>query len=529
VLLDFPLPEGCSLRTADVHEEDQIITVGISSRCHTGACPDCGTPSGRVHSCYERHPADLPVSGHSVRLRVTVRRFFCDHDMCARTTFAERMPGFLLPYARRTDRLGQQQLWVGFVVGGKAGSRLLALLAMRVSRDTLLRMIRRAPEPYVSTPRVLGIDDWVKRKGRDYGTILVDLEARQPVDMLPAATSEAVATWLREHPGVEIVSRDRGPEFIKGVQEGAPDAIPVADRWHLMKNLREAIERWLDGKRACLKAAARVIEDAGPKTQTAELGPDIPKTRGVMTSGHERRLARYDAVVSLYGEGLSQVQIARRLSLSRKTVRRYIRADGCPPPTRRAPRPGKLDPYKPYIRERWSSGCRHAITILREIRAMGYRGGYSILTAWMTSSLRQSSSRSGAAPKRRLPWLLMRDEADLSDDDSQALDRMIQVDVQVRDVHDLTHRFLNMVREGRSGDLMTWIDDAGELGIASLRGFASGLIQDLDAVRNALLLPWSNGQVEGQINRIKLIKRQMYGRAGFDLLRKCVLCQPPAA
>ena len=185
MLLDFPLPEGCSLRTTDVHEEDQIITVGISSRCHTSACPDCGTPSGRVHSSYERHPADLPVSGHSVRLRVTARRFFCDHDICARTTFAERMPGFLQPYARRTDRLGQQQLWVGFVVGGKAGSRLLALLAMRVSGDTLLRMIRRAPEPYVPTPRILGIDDWAKRKGRDYGTILVDLEARQPVDMLP--------------------------------------------------------------------------------------------------------------------------------------------------------------------------------------------------------------------------------------------------------------------------------------------------------------------------------------------------------
>ena len=204
--------------------------------------------------------------------------------------------------------------------------------------------------------------------------------------------------------------------------------------------------------------------------------------------------------------------------------------------SRRAPRPGKLDPYKPYIRERWSSGCRHAITILREIRAMGYLGGYSILKTWMTSSLRHSSSRSGAAPKRRLPWsprraawLLMRDEADLSDDDSQALDRMTQVDAQVRDVHDLTQRFLNMVREGRNGDLMTWIADAGELGIASFRGFSSGLIQDLDAVRNALLLPWSNGQVEGQINRRKLIKRQMYGRAGFDLLRKRVLCQPPAA
>lgn len=421
-------------------------------------------------------------------------------------------------------------------MGGKAGSRLLALLAMRVSRDTLLRMIRRAPEPYVSTPRVLGIDDWAKRKGRDYGTILVDLEERQPVDMLPEATSEAVATWLGEHPGVEIVSRDRGSEFIKGVQEGAPDAIPVADRWHLMKNLREAIERWLDGKRACLKAAAGAIEDADPKTETAEPGPDIPKTRGVMTPGHERRLARYDAVMSLYGEGLSQVQIARRLSLSRKTVRRYIHSEGCPPPTRRAPRPGKLDPYKPYIRKRWSSGCHHAVTILRDIRAMGYRGGYSILTAWMAGDLRSTVPRSGAAPKRKPPWsprraawLLMRDEADLSEDDSQALDRMRQADAQVSAVHALAHRFLDMVREGQTDVLMDWIDDAREAGVASLKGFASGLIQDLDAVRNALLLPWSNGQVEGQINRLKLIKRQMYGRAGFDLLRKRVLCQPPTA
>ena len=531
--LDFPLPTESSLRTTEVHEEDQVITVGISSRCHTSACPDCGTPSGRIHSSYERHPADLPVSGHSVRLRVAVRRFFCDHDICARTTFAERIPGFLQPYARRTDRLGQQQLWVGFVVGGEAGSRLLTLLEMRVSGDTLLRMIRRAPEPHVSTPRVLGLDDWAKRKGRSYGTILVDLESHQPVDLLPEATSEAVATWLRAHPGVEIVSRDRDSEYIKGVQEGAPDAIPVADRWHLMKNLRDAIERWLDGKRVCLQAAAEVVEDAVPAPQAAEPTADTAETRDAVTPGYARRQERYDAVMRLYREGVSQVQIARRLGLSRKTVRRYIRSDGCPLTTGRTPRSSKLDAYKPYIRERWDAGCRHAKTILREIRAMGYRGGYSILTAWIARYLRSAVPRSGATPKRkpawsprRAAWLLIRDEADLSEDDRQALHRMMQADSKAPEVHTLAHRFLAMVREGRSGELMTWIDDACALGVASLRGFARGLIQDVDAVMNALLLPWSNGQVEGQVNRLKLIKRQMYGRAGFDLLRRRVLCRP---
>jgi len=462
---------------------------------------------------------------------LTVRRFFCDAAPCPRRTFAERLSPFLAPYARRTHRLAGQQLHVAFATGGEGGSRLLALLAMPASPATLLRMIRHAPEATESTPQVLGIDDWAKLKGHTYGTILVDLEGHRVVDLLPDAAAETVETWLKEHPGVEIVSRDRGPEFIKGIQDGAPDAIPVADRWHLLKNLGDTVQRWLGGKRSCLRAAAGAVDEADSPRQADVEGLDSTSS-AVQTPGYEHRLVRYQEVMDRYAEGWMQADIARRLGLGPNTVRRYIRAGSCPPSPQYTPRSSKLDPYKPYIRERWSAGCHNGMTITDEIRDHGYSGTHRLVTKWISETLRPGKPELVTTKKIR-PWsaqraarLMTRNPVDLTDQDRSALERMFRAETNARAVYDLAQRFVAMVRERQCDALMPWIDDVREGPITTFKRFGSGIMRDLEAVRNALLLPWSNGQTEGQVNRLKLIKRQMYGRAGFDLLRKRVLPRP---
>jgi len=255
MLISILLPDEWQLCINGIKKGEEIIVISASPTSSTSSCPCCQAVSERVHSIYQRRPADLPLAGYTVCLDITVRRFFCDNLSCERTIFAERMPSLIAPYARRTNRLANQQQRVAFALGGEAGSSLLTIMGMTVSPDTLLRLIRRAAEPKLRTSR--GVDDWAKRKGQSYGTILVDL--------LSDKSAESFAKWLKEHTGVEIISRDRGVEYIKGATEGAPDAIQVADRWHLLTNLRDALKQMLE----CLKAAVNKAQhiEASAKEQ----------------------------------------------------------------------------------------------------------------------------------------------------------------------------------------------------------------------------------------------------------------------
>ena len=262
LLANLLLPDESQLCIDRVETEGEDVLLSVSSTRATSLCPLCNRPSDRVHSQYQHHPADLPIVGHAVRLDMNVRKFFCDNNDYKRVIFTERLPSFVASYARRTNRLSSRQQRVAFALGGEAGANLSTIMDMATSPDTLLRLIHNTPEPEVKTPRVLGVDDWAKRKGQSYGTILVDLEAHEPVDLLPDRSAESFAKWLKEHPGVEIISRDRGKEYIKGATDGAPDAIQVADRWHLLKNLRDALKQLLESKRACLRAAAEESKES---------------------------------------------------------------------------------------------------------------------------------------------------------------------------------------------------------------------------------------------------------------------------
>jgi len=297
MLQEILLPKESQLRLASIELNGQMIVISVASTNQQENCPHCQKVSSRIHSHYRRHPADLPLAGHTVRLEISVKRFFGFNDDCQCTTFAERMPELLKPYARRTNRLLQNQLQAAFVLGGEASARLLTLMGVPVSGDTLLRLIRQTPEAEVKTPRVLGVDDWAKRKGQDYGTLLVDLENRQPVDLLLERSVASLAEWLKAHPGVEIISRDRGTEYIKGATEGAPDAIQVADRWHLLKNLREALQRLscvfdhrLSKKQKdCSKANLNVLKQQRYQIRMENLSPRSKRPPRYNPKQHQRQ------------------------------------------------------------------------------------------------------------------------------------------------------------------------------------------------------------------------------------------------
>jgi len=251
------------------------------------------------------------------------------------------MSALIEPYAHRTNRLAKQQQQIAFALGGEAGERLLAIIGMKVSSDTLIRLIRKTPEPEVTAPRVLGVDDWAKRKGRTYGTILVDLEAHQPIDLLPDRTAESFAKWLKEHPGVEVISRDRGVEYIRGANEGAPDAIQTADRWHLLDNYQDALKKLMESKHACLVAAVDGSNQDGikqnpdssislPVMESSETLPKATKKEGQSQERRNKRQERFRTVKELHRLGLSKSGIAQRLNLNWRTVDKYIRVDECP-------------------------------------------------------------------------------------------------------------------------------------------------------------------------------------------------------
>jgi len=427
---------------------------------------------------------------------------------------------------------------IAFFAGGEGGARLAKLLSMTTSPDTLLRLMRSAPEPDVTTPRVLGVDDWAFRSGQTYGTILVDLEKHQVIDLLPDRRAETLISWLQAHPGVEIISRDRSNEYRKGATLGAPDAIQVADRWHLLKNLREALERFFERRKADLRSAGtfgcseKTDVDRGKMSETG-----LSKAEQDKLARRQKRQQRFDDVWALHKQGFSNREIVRRLGLGPRTVAKYLAAETCPFYPVGRTHPSKLDSYKDYLSQRWQEGCENASQLYREIQNQGYAGSRGLVARWCrslrpavmnleTHPQKQHSATRPLSPKNA-SWLMVKPKEDLSSTEQQLLERLLNASEQISVAYQLGVHFSSMLRERQGLDIEAWLKEVTASGIDSLIRFTVGLRQDLAAVTAAFSSPWSNGQVEGQVNRLKLIKRQMYGRGNFDLLRLRVLYQPP--
>ena len=543
------LPDAALLHVDYITATDDTITLVAAAAQAQPPCPDCQRPAQRVHSRYRRTLADQPWKGVRVRLQVQSRRWFCEHPECSRVIFTERLPKLAERYARRTDRQASLLRRLAYALGGEEGARLAAELGMEVSPDTLLRQLQHGGTFQGPVPRVLGVDDWAFRRGHTYGTLLVDLERHTPVDLLPDRRAETLAKWLKEHPGVEIISRDRGGAYAEGARLGAPDAQQVADRWHLLKNLAEALETTLVCEQEALREAARppVTHPPEPEavppppTPGAAPAPSDPQEdsdadpRTVPESEARRRLkqARGEAALALHRQGQSLQQIARATGLDRKTVRRYVEAQRVPARKPRAPRASHLAPFEAYLRQRWSEGCHNATQLWREIQERGFRGGCSVVkalvTSWRRNGAAEGTASGAAVPRGKVPsprgvvWWLVGRPAKRTEEQVAYTERLLQISPTIQLAQGLVQEFFTMTRQRNADALDDWVRRACESGIPGLRSFCTGLRRDWDAVKAGLTLSWSNGPVEGQVNRLKLVKRQMYGRAGFRLLRARVL------
>jgi transposase len=511
------------------------LTIVATARQKTAACPDCAAPSCRVHSQYDRTLGDLPWQGRPVTLRVRVRRFRCLNPSCRRRTFAERLGETARPAARRTSRLGDLQRHLGLVVGGEAGARLAARLAIPVSPDTLLRMARRgdpAPVPR-PPPRVLGVDDWAWRRGHRYGTVLVDLERNRVLDLLPDRRAESLAAWLKRNPGVEIVARDRAGVYADGVRQGAPEAVQIADRWHLLRNLGDAVQAVAEHHHAAARRiATEVAADlaAAPAAGTPAIeGPDAATTPPC-PAAHAGRRARFEEAVRLHAAGVSLRQIARLLGTDGKTVRRWLRAGDIP--SWRQPRRGSvLDAHRGYLERRWTEGCRNAARLWRELAGVGFPGGYTTVKAWAAQRRKAGpdAGRMSAADKgqpwrlpsgRRVARLLMAGADTLAEAERTFIARLLDAVPPLAGAVAAAQRLSLLLRRQSSETLEDVLTAASATPLAR---FTAALRKDIAAVQAALDLPWTTSPVEGQIGRIKMLKRTMYGRAGFELLRARVL------
>ncbi len=545
VPLPLFLPDPKQLKLDELIARDGILAIGVSAGARSAACPKCGARSAHVHSRYCRSLCDLPCQGSIVRIRLRTRRFYCRVEECLCRVFTERLPAVVRPYGRRTDRCREALLSIGYALGGEAGCRLAAKLAMVVSADTILRIISECSPAEATDVKVLGVDDWAWRRGHHYGTLLVDLERRRPIDLLPDREAKMFAEWLQAHPTVQVVSRDRAGAYADGARQGAPDAMQVADRFHLFCNLTQALRRLLERLSQTLQRlrprdAVGASHDVGGPDANHAAGPNLPSHA---TKGREnqavavapeqgstqpsKRKVLFEAVKAAYSRGIGKIAIAREFGIDRRTVRKWLQASELP---ERAPRRRRsaLDPFRPYLQKRWAEGCHNASQLCRELRDRGYQGQRSRVKEYV-HSWRATPQPTAVCPRRTMPnfrvvafWLAKEPDRRIPDE-QQWVEAATAAQPHVASAEHLAQQFRRIFTHRNAAALRLWIADTAASGIPELARFASGLERDYDAVVAAVEQPWSNGQVEGHVHRLKSLKRQMYGRSGFRLLRTRVL------
>jgi transposase len=377
---------------------------------------------------------------------------------------------------------------------------------------------------------------------------VVDLDRRCPVDLREDRTAETVAAWLQAHPEVTVVARDRAEAYASGVTQGAPDAVQVADRWHLMKHLREAVEAELRARPTLPWCPSPVPAEAlltGTPSHASPadhppLYPDTPTGRRAAAARQARRtqrLGQYEQACALRQQGLSMSMIARQVDVSPRTLCRWFAAKTFPERKRRTGETSCLDPYTAVLHQHWDAGCHNAMHLWRTLRAQGFPGSYQVVYRYVTAlrhgqPIRPSGVAHGPAVKgpthpprltaRPLSYLLIRRPEKRTPDEQEQLVQIQQHDPTLAQIALLAETFAQMVRQRTPNALQTWIEMVLTSRLPDLQRFATGLPQDA-AVRAALKLPYSNGQTEGHVTRLKLLKRPMYGRAKLDLLRQRVL------
>jgi len=473
-------------------------------------------------------------------LQLQVRKFFCINPACLRRIFTERLPDVTVPWARRTNRLAEALTAIALALGGAAGIRLCQQLGYSLCRNSLLQLIFKLPMPTMPTPKTLGVDDFALRKGQRYGTILVDLDRHRPIALLNDREAATLADWLQQHPGISILSRDRSKTYKQGMSQGAPDAMQVADRFHLLQNLAAVLERFLATQTPALKAV-----DMAYQQELRQIPlPTPPAARQQQAEQRRaRRLERYEQIHRLRQQGVMVSDIAHHLGMGERTVSRFLASPQFPEwqPHPRHTRSSGLDPYKPYLVEQWNAGHCQVKQLFAQLQQQGYRGSYPTVARY-THQLRQAQrqqlndqSGRGSAPlvkgislpppltARRATWLILQRLEQRHNEDEEIIRQLQAQHPDIATAITLSRCFAESVRQRQPKQFDVWLEQAMSSSLTQFQRFARSLQEDYEAVKAGVTLATSNGQVEGQVNRLKMLKRQMYGRAGFDLLRRRVL------
>jgi transposase len=502
-------PTGLAIDAID--DGESVLTIAAHPILARGRCPDCATWSDRVHSRYIRKLNDLPIGGRRVQLVVRARRFFCDTASCRRSTFAERFEGVVAPMARRTRRLDEIVFCLAITLGGRPGAALARRIEIQVSNDTLLRAIRRRGSSEPIPPSVIGIDDWAWRRNFRYGTLVCDLERRKTIALLPDREPATVEAWLRQWPDIMVIARDRGGAYALAAQRALPNSVQIADRWHLMENASAA---FLDAVRKSMRPVRVAIGATiiNPALLTA--------AERLQYEGYLRREETNASILAMAKDGASIKDIRRKTGYSRKLIRGVLR--GQRSDIFRS-RQSSLEPWLPWLDEQWAAGQRNGAQLWRDLKQRGFRGCLRIVGEWVGRRRRadKTDSALGHAPAARTIARLLTTGRDHLTKAETVMVAVIESGVALlAEARDLITAFQDMIRRKATGELDAWLERA-KGGLVS--AFANGLTKDKAAVAAAIESPWSNGQTEGQVCKLKLVKRQMYGRGNIDLLQARVI------
>lgn len=353
------------LKVTHVERKDDMALIFVEGQLKRSFCPACKRQSKSIHSSYERTVRDLPAFGNRVYLRLRVRKFYCCNTDCGRKIFAERFDGQFTSYKRTSDRLREKLLKIALLTGGNAGEKLCKTLNIPVSSATLIRLVHQQELQDPVATEAVGIDDWAFKKGINYGTAIVDLKRHRIIDLLPDREAGTVENWLKERPHIKIVTRDRYSRYAKGVTNGLPDAIQVADRWHLLKNMGDALKKLLERKRQEIKRNSTLSTPIIATNDPAAIMKRI-------TTDQSRRQQQMDQVKKLHSSGLGVRKIAAALKMSRVTIRKYLRLDV--PPPKNATKTNIVF-FNEYIQQRMEEDKNiQVIQLWKEIKAKGYNG-----------------------------------------------------------------------------------------------------------------------------------------------------------
>lgn len=484
------VPDPSCLHLICLEAEAQLIMIWVTATATEAACPLCQRPSSRVHSRYLRRVADLPWVGWSVQLRLSTRRFFCDNSACPRAIFTERLPTVVRPYGRKTKRLVDLLTSMAFALGGEAGKRLSQQVGVTTSGDALLQQICVTAAPQSPTPRVLGVDEFSFRRGQVFGTLLVDLERRTPIDLLPDREVETLAAWLRAHPGVQIISRDRRGSYAQGARLGAPEALQVADRFHLLENLRDALERFFLRHRRILRALF-------PPPTPREVGPEVLTRLAPQEAASQQRSEhfreRFEQVQDLANKRVSPTEIAQRLGVSRQTIYKYLAMDS--PPGRKGSRIAAFDllaPYRPYLLRRWNEGIRNGQQLWREVVSQGYRHSRRSVERFIGQVRRETGqpfkfrqvapaalydegkpeTTLSTVTALRAARLFLSEEEEHTPKERTLPEYRRRADPAIEQTYQITSAFCQMLRTRQGVCLDAWITQAKDSDIPELRAFA---------------------------------------------------------